>query len=98
MINELYEMFPNEIVFKILSFQPHQTADMIRGYWLWRRLHNMGMFRIRQDIDRIFAHMVDVEQDTGIPFGFYEWYMYNEVWQMFDNIERASGRIGDWYS
>tara|TARA_R110002126_G_scaffold56390_1_gene150690 strand:- start:14 stop:373 length:360 start_codon:yes stop_codon:yes gene_type:complete len=40
-----------------LIYIPHKTADMIKEYWrihyLWKRLHNIGMSRIRQDIDRI---------------------------------------------
>lgn len=56
MINELFETLPEYVAFKILTYMPHKTADMIKEFWrihyLWKRLHNIGMFRIRQDIDR----------------------------------------------
>jgi len=80
MINELFETLPEYVAFKILTYMPHKTADMIKEYWrihyLWKRLHNIGMSRIIQDIDRIYAEMIDDEIDVGLSFGgFSNYYM-----------------------
>ena len=80
MLNELFEKVPEYVAFKILTYKPHPDAELIKEFWrihyLWKRLHNIGMFRIRQDIDRIYGEMVNDEDDIGVSFGgFSNYYM-----------------------
>lgn len=58
-----------------------------RNNYLWKRLHNYGMSRIRQDIDRIYANMVNEEDDLGVSFGgFSNYYMDNHSPNADNNI------------
>lgn len=58
-----------------------------RNLYLWKRLHNYGMSRIRQDIDRIYADMVNEEDDLGVSFGgFSNYYMCNHSPNADNNI------------
>ena len=80
MLNELFETFPEYVAFQILTYRSHPDAELIKEFWrihyLWKRLHNIGMSRIIQDIDRLVAEMEDDEIDVGLSFGgFSNYYM-----------------------
>lgn len=91
MLNELFDKLPEYVAFKILTYKPHPDAELIKEFWrihyLWERLHNIGMFRIRQDIDRIYADMNDWNEQEGEEddVTFYFHYMYTESPQAWDN-------------
>jgi len=79
-------MFPEHIAFQILTYAPHKTADMIRKHW-----HKSRMTEALDDINVINDAMVDFEDTTGVPFGFYSWYMYNVSPQWPNNQNRVIG-------
>jgi len=95
MLNELFETFPEYVAFQILTYSPHPDSILIKEFWerqtrnllLWRRLHNVGMWRIRQDIDEIYNDMLNEEDDIGVSFGgFADYYMYNHSPNAMGNI------------
>jgi hypothetical protein len=95
MLNELFNVLPESVAFQILTFSPHPDSVLIKEYWerqarhllLWTRMHNIGMSRIRQDIDRIYAEMLDDEDDIGLSFGgFSNYYMDNHSPNADSNI------------
>ena len=94
MLNELFETFPENVAFQILTYRPHPDALLIKEFWiqrhnrlLWERLHNVGMLRIRADIWEIYNRMVDEEDELGVPFGgFSNYYMYNHSPNAMGNI------------
>ena len=80
MIQELFEVFPENIAFQILTYSPHKTADMIRKHW-----HQSHMVDVLDNINKLNKRMIEFEDDSGVPFGFYVWYMYNHSPQWYHN-------------
>jgi hypothetical protein len=82
MLNELFEKFPDYVAFQILTYRPHPDAELIKEHWrqrhnwlMWRRLHNVGMFRIRQDIREMYNRMLAWNEDSGEDINFYLHYI-----------------------
>lgn len=95
MLNELFEKFPDYVAFQILTYRPHPDSILIKEFWerqtrnllLWKRMHNAGMWRIRQDIREIYNDMLNEEDELGVPFGgFSNYYMYNHSPNAMGNI------------
>jgi hypothetical protein len=91
-IEDLYEFFPNEIVFKILSYQPNKTATLMRIYW-----HKKSFAASVSLINKYYREMNEFEDETTALFGFYDWYMYNESPQWDSNAETQLARETLWY-
>jgi hypothetical protein len=85
MIRELFEVFPEYIAFHILTYTPHITVDIIRKHW-----HQSRMVDVLDNINNLSKCMEKFEEDTGVPFGFYVWYMYNYSPQWFQNQQNPS--------
>jgi hypothetical protein len=85
MIQELFDVFPEYIAFQILTYAPHKTADMIRKHW-----HQTRMVEVLDNINNLNSIMIEFEDDTGVPFGFYIWYMYNHSPQWFLNQQNPA--------
>lgn len=102
MLDELYKIFPVEIVFQILTYRPHKNAEMIKEFWrihyLWKRMHNIGMRKVDEEMTNLTAEMREAEEEVGADFGgFYGYYMYNQSPQQFNNIADEMDRNGYWY-
>ena len=95
MLNELFEILPEYVAFQILTYCPHPDAVLIKEFWrihyLWKHLHNYGMRRVTQDIDRINAEMIEFNEETNCEFRFMNWYLYNVSPQAFNNQENGDG-------
>ena len=100
MLNELFETFPENVAFQILTYRPHPDSLLIKEHWrqrhnwlMWRRLHNIGMFRIEQDIREIYNHMLNWNETSGVDNNFYFHYMRYESPQQWENEQYD----GNWF-
>jgi hypothetical protein len=91
MINDLFDIFPEPIAFKILTYQPHKTADMISVYWM-KKLHKKKYSKVMRNITIIKNDMIDWIIENEINDDFYHWYMYNVSPRDFDNIHTMMER------
>ncbi len=48
------------------------------------------MVDVLDNINNLSKCMEKFEEDTGVPFGFYVWYMYNYSPQWFQNQQNPS--------
>lgn len=85
MINELFEVLPEYVAFQILTYTPHKTAEIMRQHWDFLE-HESNMINVLTDIRTIYDDMLWAEEDTGVPFTFYCFYMYNVSPQWSNNI------------
>lgn len=92
-IEDLYEFFPNEIVFKILSYRPNKTATLMRVYW-----HKKSFAASLASITEHNREMLELIEETGVyEFYFSDWYMYNVSPQSSANIDIQEARETQWY-
>lgn len=91
-IEDLYEFFPNEIVFKILSYRPNKTATLMRVYW-----HKKSFAASLASITEQHREMIEFIEETAAPFNFNDWYMYNVSPQSDTNIAIQETRETHWY-
>jgi len=94
-IEDLYEFFPNEIVFKILSYRPNMTATLIRAYW-----HKKSFAASLASITEHNREMLELIEETagyGFYFSFSDWYLYNVSPQWSANIDIQETRETQWY-
>ena len=91
MIQELFDVFPEYIAFKILTYAPHKTAEIMRQHWDFIE-HESNMVNVLTDIERTYDDMLWEEDHMGVTFGFYGYYMYNISPQFFNNITIETGR------
>lgn len=99
MINDLFDIFPESIAFKILTYQPHKTADMISIYWM-KKLHKKRYDKVMKNINDMNNDMIEWMTQEGIEDTFYESYMYFESPRRDENLELLSIRSNnnmDWY-
>lgn len=92
-IEDLYEFFPNEIVFKILSYRPNKTATLMQIYW-----HKKSFAASLASITEHNREMLELMEETGVNFfHFSDWYLYNASPQWAANIDIQEARETHWY-
>ena len=96
-IEDLYEFFPHEIVFKILSYRPNKTATLMQIYW-----HKKSLAASLASITEHNREMLELMEVTGVSqligaFYFSDWYMYNVSPQWSANIDLQEERETHWY-
>jgi hypothetical protein len=79
MIYKLYEIFPAEIIFKILSYRPHATADMIKLYW-HRKKYNRVVTQMNDMFEYEMHNTVRVQ-----TYVYYSFIVMTEMHEYFNS-------------